>query len=84
MSRSAEASAKTREYRLRQYVSPEFFDIAADHATFAEIDQALKHDEGSSLGHGRQSGLPGRNIDRGAGHHELADLGWESSGIDQR
>ena len=32
--------------------------------TLAEIDQALKHDEGSSLGHGRQSGLPGRNIDR--------------------
>jgi hypothetical protein len=30
-----------------------------------------------------KSGLPGGNVDRRAGHHELADLGRESSGIEQ-
>src|SRR5712664_4680091 len=65
-------------------VSPEPCDIAADDATVAEINQAFKHGQGSSLGDSRQFGLPRSNINRRPGHDELAYLGWESPGIDQR
>ena len=64
-------------------VFPELCEIAANNATIAEINQALKHDQGSRLGLSRQSGLPNSNINRRAGHNELTYLGWESSGIDQ-
>src|SRR5712664_3787716 len=65
-------------------VSPEPCDIAADDATVAEINQAFKHGQGSSLGDSRQFGLPRSRINRRPRHHELAYLGWESPGIDQR
>src|SRR6266849_365021 len=64
-------------------VSPELCEIAAENATIAEINQALKHSQGSRLGDSRQSGLPRSNINRRAGHNKLAYLGRESSGIDQ-
>ena len=64
-------------------VSPELREIAADNATIPEINQALKHDQGSRFGLSRQSGLPSSNINRRAGHNELTYLGWESSGIDE-
>src|ERR1700730_18086850 len=64
-------------------VSPELREIAAENATIAEIDQALKHSQGGRLGDGRQSGLPRSNINRRTGHNKLAYLGRESSGIDQ-
>jgi hypothetical protein len=65
-------------------VSPELRDVTADNATIAEINQALKHDQGSRLGDSRQSGLLRSNINWCAGHNKLAHLGRESSGIDQR
>ena len=65
-------------------VSPELRDIAADNATIPEINQALKHDQGSRLCESRQWGLPRSNINRRAGHNKLAYLIWKSSGIDQR
>src|SRR5882672_9500998 len=49
-------------------VSPEPCDIAADDATVAEINQAFKHGQGSSLGDSRQFGLPRSNINRRPGH----------------
>jgi hypothetical protein len=50
-------------------VSPELRDVAADNETIAEIDQALKHDQGSRLGERRQTGLLRSNINRRAGHN---------------
>src|SRR6266849_662171 len=64
-------------------VSPELREIAAENATIAEINQALKHSQGSRLGDSRQFGSPSSNISRRAGHNTLVHLGRESSGIDQ-
>src|SRR4029078_5998223 len=63
-------------------VSPELRKIAAENAAITEINQALKHSQGSRFRLSRQSGLPSSNINRRAGHNELTYLGWESSGID--
>src|SRR6266568_4689247 len=64
-------------------VSPEFREIAAENATIAEINQALKHRQRRSLGNSGQSGLPRSDINRSASHNKLAYLGRESSGIEQ-
>src|ERR1700730_9850898 len=64
-------------------VSPELREIAAENATIAEINQALKHSQGSRLGDRRRSGWPRSNINRRTGHNKPAYLGRESSGIDQ-
>src|SRR5712672_776601 len=64
--------------------SPEPQGMISKKTAAAEIDQLLEDDQRRIAGDVRKLGVAGGEIDRGAGQHQLADLGGKARRIHQR